>query len=231
MPSSVWLCSYTITRVPQSWGWNLKEDVSLEEGISHLRFKMHYIAGVDPTLANAEESAPLWQKREWKTFPAVLRALSSLAIILCRWFYWLLCSITLPLSNSYLKNNSIIHLSITHHESRLSWLDGKWLKKMPHFNIEPKQDKKHCVWSFSKTNSADSPAAAMEAAAVKGTYTNSITLCIVVLIYISSLSATDNYNKKFIHKENRSFSLGFPFSRISCHLKSYLQNTDMVQDS
>lgn len=193
---------------------------------------MHYIAGVDPTLANAEESAPPWQEREWKTFPAVPRALSSLAIILCRWFYWLLCSITLPLSNSYLKNNSIIHLSITHHESHLSWLDGKWLNKMPHFNIEPKRDKKHCVRSFSNTNSADSPAATIEAAAAKGTYTNSITLCIVVLIYTSSLSATDNYNKKkFIHRENRIFAFGLPFSHISCHLKSYLQNTDMGQDS
>lgn len=39
-------------------GGNLNEDFSLEQGISHLRFKMHYIAGVDPTLANAEESAP-----------------------------------------------------------------------------------------------------------------------------------------------------------------------------
>lgn len=188
---------------------------------------MHCIAGVDPTLANAEESAPPWLEREWKTFPAVLRALSSLPIILCRWFYWLLCSITLPLSNSYLKNNSIIHLSITHHESHLSWLDGTLLNKMPNFNIEPEWDKKHCVWSFSNTNSADSPAATIEAAAVKGTYTNSITFCIVVLIYTSSLSATGNYNKKkFIHTDNGIFALGFPFSRISCHLKSYLQNQD-----
>lgn len=84
--------------------------------ILHLRFKIHYIAGVDPTLANAEESEPPWQEKELKMSPAVLIALSPPSIIFHRWIYWLLSSTTLLLSSSYLKNNSIIYLSITHDE-------------------------------------------------------------------------------------------------------------------
>lgn len=78
-------------------------------------------------------------RKEPRTFPAVLMGLSALPISLCRRLYWLLCPITLLLSTSYLENNSIIRLSINHHESqnvKPRWKIAK--NKYLTFNVDPR---------------------------------------------------------------------------------------------
>lgn len=153
----VLLGGHTITMAPLNWKEIWLNILLLSRVILHLRFKMHYIAGVDPTLANAEESAPPWQEKELKMFPAVLIALSSLSIIFYRWISWLVCSTTLLLSSSYLKNYSIIYLSITHDE--YCCVATRW--KIAEENaslliLNQSKTIKTLFLSFFKTNSADS---------------------------------------------------------------------------
>ena len=129
----VLLGGYTITMAPLNWKEIWLNILLLSRVILHLRFKMHCIPGVDPTLDNAEESAPPWHEKELKMFPAVLIALSSLSIIFYRWIYWLLCSPTLLLAVLTSKTTQSSTCPSPMMSTVVSQLDGKLLNKMPRF--------------------------------------------------------------------------------------------------